>query len=124
RARHRAVSGRPVVRALRARGGRPVKPMLSRLAFAFTILATVLVGGTASGQELGRNFAGSIQLDYLAVPTEDVARKSALDGATAEVSLKLAMDFSPNLSANVKICYACHGFEVGMALFYARIRDH
>lgn len=83
----------------------------------------VMFGGVAFAQELGRNFAGSIQLDYLVVPTDDVARKQALDGATAEVSLKLAMDFSPNLSANVKVCFACHGFEVGMAFFDARIAD-
>jgi len=91
-----------------------------------TLLVVALVAGGGAGalaDEVGRNFAGSMQLDYLAVPTDDIARKQALDGATAEVSLKLAMDFSPNLSANVKICYACHGFEVGMAFFDARVAD-
>jgi hypothetical protein len=87
------------------------------------IAALSLVATAAVAQEIGRNFAGSIQLDYLAVPTDDVGRKSALDGATVEVSLKLAMDFSENLSANVKVCFACHGFEVGMAFFDARIAD-
>jgi hypothetical protein len=87
------------------------------------LAAISLVATAALGQELGRNFAGSIQLDYLAVPTDDVGRRAALDGATVEVSLKLAMDFSPNLSANVKVCFACHGFEVGMAFFDARIAD-
>ena len=89
------------------------------------IAATALAGvaAAATADEISRNFAGSIQLDYLAVPTEEIAREQALDGATAEVSLKLAVDFSPNLSANVKVCYACHGFEVGMAFFDARIAD-
>ena len=64
-----------------------------------------------------RNFAGSIQLDYMAIPTEKTGREIALDGATAEVSLKLAMDFTSKISANVKMCVACHGVEVGMAYF-------
>jgi hypothetical protein len=91
---------------------------------AFIVACAIAgAGGAALADDVGRNFAGSIQLDYLAVPTEDVARKQALDGATAEVSLKLAIDFSPNLSANVKICFSCHGFEVGMAFFDARVAD-
>ena len=44
--------------------------------------------------QIHRNFAGSIQLDYMAIPTEKTGREIALDGATAEVSLKLAMDFT------------------------------
>ena len=86
-------------------------------------LVLVLVVGGAPGEGLQRNFAGSIQLDYLAVPTESVARRQALDGATVELSLKLAMDFSERVSANVKICFACHGFEVGMAFFDTRVAD-
>src|SRR6185503_8120300 len=70
-----------------------------------------------------RNFAGSIQLDYMAVPTEETARRIAFDGATAEVSLKIAMDFNSRISSNVKVCVACHGFEVGMALFDIRVAD-
>jgi hypothetical protein len=70
-----------------------------------------------------RNFAGSIQLDYMAVPTENTARKIAFDGATAEVSLKIAMDFNSRISSNVKVCVACHGFEVGMAFFDLRVAD-
>ena len=70
-----------------------------------------------------RNFAGSIQLDYMAIPTETTGREIALDGATAEVSLKVAMDFNHNVSASVKMCVACHGFEVGMAYFDLRARD-
>ncbi len=47
-----------------------------------------------SKPKLSRNFAGSIQLDYMAVPSRDRGREISLDGATAEVSLKLAMDFT------------------------------
>jgi hypothetical protein len=74
-------------------------------------------------EELHRNFAGSVQLDYMAVPTEERGRDIGLDGATVEASLKLAMDFSSNISASVKVCVACHGFEVGMAFFDLRVAD-
>jgi hypothetical protein len=70
-----------------------------------------------------RNFAGSIQLDYMAIPSETTGRQIALDGATAEVSLKIAMDFNNKVSASVKACVACHGFEVGMAYFDLRGAD-
>jgi hypothetical protein len=73
--------------------------------------------------KLTRNFAGSIQLDYMAIPTEKTGRQVALDGATAEVSLKLAMDFTSKISANVKMCVACHGVEIGMAYFDLRVAD-
>ena len=73
--------------------------------------------------QLHRNFAGSIQLDYMMLATQNTGRKIALDGATAEVSLKLAMDFSNSVSANVKVCVACHGLEAGMAYFDLRVAD-
>jgi hypothetical protein len=78
---------------------------------------------TPERPRLSRNFAGSIQLDYMAIPSEETGRKVALDGATAEVSLKLAMDFSRKISANVKMCVACHGVEIGMAYFDLRVSD-
>jgi hypothetical protein len=78
---------------------------------------------TPKPQGFRRNFAGSIQLDYMAVPTENTARRIAFDGATAEVSLKIAMDFNSRISSNVKVCVACHGFEVGMAFFDIRVAD-
>jgi hypothetical protein len=70
-----------------------------------------------------RNFAGSIQLDYMAVPSEKTGRRLGFDGATAEVSLKIAMDFNERTTASVKVCVACHGFEVGMAFFDVRVAD-
>lgn len=59
----------------------------------------------------------------MAVLTEPTGRRVALDGATAEVSLKAAMDFNDRISASVKVCVACHGFEVGMAFFDVRYVD-
>jgi hypothetical protein len=70
-----------------------------------------------------RNFAGSIQLDYMAVPSDSVGRRIALDGATAEVSLKVTQDFGDRMSASIKLCVACHGVETGMAFFDLRIAD-
>jgi hypothetical protein len=57
------------------------------------------------------------------VPTEDHPRDQALDGATVELSLKAAMDFGNNVQANVKLCVACHGVEVGMAFFDLRVAE-
>jgi len=59
----------------------------------------------------------------MAVPTERTARRISFDGATAEVSLKIAMDFNNRISSNVKLCVACHGVEVGMAFFDLHVAD-
>ena len=91
------------------------------------MLAAAAVLGAAAGpaaaDSLERNFAGSIQLDYMAVPSESVGRKIALDSATAEVSMKVTQDFGDNVSASIKLCVACHGIETGMAFFDLRIAD-
>ncbi|MBZ0236575.1 MAG: hypothetical protein K8M05_29885 [Deltaproteobacteria bacterium] len=81
------------------------------------------IGAVAAADEIRRNFAGSVQLDYMAVPTQEVARQEALDGATVELSLKLAMDYGEHVSSSVKVCVACHGLEVGMAFFDLRVAD-
>jgi hypothetical protein len=77
----------------------------------------------AHADDDGRTFAGSVQLDYLAVPTDADAREHTLDGATVELSLKLTKDFTKTTSASVKVCFACHGFELGMAYVEMRARD-
>ncbi|MEJ7597409.1 MAG: hypothetical protein WKG01_05820 [Kofleriaceae bacterium] len=77
----------------------------------------------ATKPQFRRNFAGSIQLNYMAIPSETTGRRIALDGATAEASLRIAMEFNSRISTNVKVCVACHGFEVGMAFFDIRIAD-
>jgi hypothetical protein len=77
----------------------------------------------AQGQD--RNIAGSVQGSYLYVHDghNQTARDRALDGFITEVSLKLAVDFSDHISTNVKICFGCHGFEVGMAYVDLTIAD-
>jgi hypothetical protein len=92
---------------------------------AFVVLAIVLAilaGGATAHAERTRTLAGSIQLDYLHT-TDPRARETTLDGATVELSLKLAVDFSRSTSANVKVCFACHGFEAGAAYVELRAAD-
>jgi len=91
--------------------------------FAGTLAAAVLRAAPARAIE--RNFAGSAQLDYLFVPdaTNGPAGRDVYDGFTTEVALKLAADVSDHLSANVKVCYGCHGLELPMAYFDYRITD-
>jgi hypothetical protein len=79
--------------------------------------------GKVEDGKVERNFAGSIQLDYMAVPSDSVGRKIALDAATVEVSLKVTQDFGDSVSASVKLCVACHGIEAGMAFFDLRVAD-
>ncbi len=86
-------------------------------------LAAAVGASRARGDTLERNFAGSIQLDYMAVPSESVGRQIALDAATAEVSMKVTQDFGDNVSASIKLCVACHGIEAGMAFFDLRVAD-
>lgn len=92
-------------------------------AAALAVGIVTLLPCYAAADELKRNLAGSVQLDYLAVPTRDVGRELSLDGATVELSLKLAMDFNDKVSSNVKMCVACHGLEIGMAFFDIRVAD-
>ncbi len=75
-----------------------------------------------------RNFAGSAQLDYDFVPSEPGAvaapgPATTFQGFTLESALKVAVDISDHLSANVKACYGCHGFELDMAYFDLRAAD-
>jgi hypothetical protein len=85
-------------------------------------IAAVLARG-AVADRFRHNFAGSVQIDYLAVPTDEIAADQAFDGATVELSLKLAVDFGDRVSASVKVCVACHGLEIGMAFFDLRVAD-
>ncbi|MEQ9501270.1 MAG: hypothetical protein RIT81_30660 [Deltaproteobacteria bacterium] len=87
------------------------------------LLLLTLLPATASAYEIERNFAGSAQLDYLAVPTSVNGRNFTFDGFTTELAVKLAVDFTENFSANVKICYGCHGFETDMAYVDMRVAD-
>jgi hypothetical protein len=92
---------------------------LACLAAALSIV-TVLAAARADTQ---RTIAGSLQLDYLAVPTDAHAAQTTFDGMTAEVSLKMSIDFTRNASASVKVCFACHGFEAAAAFVDLRAAD-
>ena len=100
-----------------------MRRLLCTAAIAFPLLLAVLASSRAGAIE--RNFAGSAQLDYFLVPAErtNANPRSAYDGFTTEVALKLAVDVSDHLSANVKVCHGCHGFELPMAYFDYRVRD-
>jgi hypothetical protein len=90
----------------------------------------ILIGGvmlaslpSANGQE--RNFAGSVQGAYLYAKdmNGEPARQRALDGFTTEMSAKLTVDFGEHVSTAVKVCFGCHGFEVGMAFVDLTVVD-
>jgi hypothetical protein len=91
--------------------------------------AAVVLGITAAGtvpaivHSQDNNFAGSIQTNYLWVPTDTHAREQTLDAFTNELSLKVAVDVSDRVSANVKLCHGCHGVEVDMAFADLRVVD-
>ena len=97
---------------------------LARLFLIAVPLATASLRA-APAAAVERNFAGSAQLDYLFVPEEPsgTGSRSVYDGFTTEVALKVAADVSDHLSANVKVCYGCHGFELPMAYFDYRVAD-
>lgn len=88
-------------------------------------LIVVIACAIATADDAGpkRNFAGSVQLDYLAVSNRAETVDQGLAGATLELSLKLAMDLGDHVSTSVKVCFACHGFELGMAYFDLRASD-
>jgi hypothetical protein len=89
---------------------------------ACAVLAVAAAAAVARA-EVHRTIAGSLQLDYLVVPTDLHARTSTLDGMTAELSLKYSIDFTSNASASVKVCFACHGFEAAGAFIDLRAAD-
>ena len=97
--------------------------MPTRLALACAVAVATAGPGAALADSFERNFAGSIQLDYMAVPTESIGRKISLDAASVEVSMKVTQDFGDNVSASIKLCVACHGIETGMAFFDLRVAD-
>ncbi|MGM0575961.1 MAG: hypothetical protein ACQEXJ_09555 [Myxococcota bacterium] len=96
-------------------------PFARRLALPLAVTAVLLAAGVATAVE--HHFAGSAQLDYLFVPTEDKARDITFDGFTTELSLKLSADINEHVSVHVKTCYGCHGFEMGMAFADLRVAD-
>ena len=96
---------------------------MRRLALLAGVTLALLAPSAARALEIERNFAGSAQLDYLMVPSTLQARGFTFDGFTTELAMKVAVDFTENFSANVKICYGCHGFETNMAFVDMRVAD-
>lgn len=96
--------------------------------WSWVLLLACFVGALCSSREamaIDRNFAGSAQLDYHYAPGQraDGRPATTFDGFTMEAGLKLAVDVSDRLSANVKVCFGCHGFETNMAYFDYRVAD-
>ena len=87
------------------------------------VVALVIAASAIAGADTQRTIAGSLQLDYLAVPTDPDIHGSTLDGMTAEAALKMNIDFTSNASASVKVCFACHGFEAAAAYIDLRAAD-
>ncbi len=105
--------------------------MIRTRALVLVVLASALVAlfahRRASADE-ERNFAGSAQVDYHLVASEPAAvaapgPATTFEGFTVEAAVKAAVDVSEHLSANVKVCYGCHGFELDMAYFDFRVVD-
>jgi hypothetical protein len=98
--------------------------MTHRLTLILMIIVGAILGAfyPRSAWAVDHSLSGSVQLDYMLVPTarDANARADAFDGFTTEATVKLTADISDHLSAGVKICYGCHGFEADMA--YAEYR--
>lgn len=95
------------------------------LALVLSVFALLGVVAPGSAWAIDRTFSGSAQVDYFFVPTEKGANSRAIgfDGFTTELALKLGVDVSEHLSANVKVCFGCHGFETDMAYVDYRVAD-
>jgi hypothetical protein len=92
----------------------------------FLVMAAALAALTPrSSLGLERNFAGSAQLDYrfMASQPQAPAEPIAVHGFITEVALKMAVDVSDRFSANIKVCYGCHGFELAMGYIDYRVAD-
>lgn len=92
---------------------------------AVVVVAALSAMAPSRALAVERTFGASGQLDYFFVPTEKGASARAIgfDGFTPEIAAKVAADLSEHLSANVKVCYGCHGLEVDMAHLDYRVRD-
>jgi hypothetical protein len=101
-----------------------------RILLGAWVVVSALVAWTISrpARAVERNLAASAQLDYHVVAanlgkSRATGVPDVLDGFTLEAALKLAVDVSEHLSANVKLCYGCHGFEADMAYLDLRAFD-
>ncbi len=100
--------------------------MKHRALVLLVVALSVLLAAPLRALAIEYSLAGTLQLDYLFVPfSRDDPRPSThtLDGFTEELSLKVAVDVTDHVTANAKVCYGCHGFEVGMAYADVRLAD-
>ena len=107
-------------------GVRPARRWKLHLAVLCAMLFAPLAAlWPAPARALDRTFAGSVQLSENVAPAEPSTNDGTQSfyGFTAELSGKIAVDLSSHISANVKICYGCHGFETDMAYFDLRVVD-
>jgi len=108
---------------------RALAPRLGAAIAGLSILvAAALALVTPRAEAADLTFAGSAQLDEFWVPTQggnasQGTGQYAFDGLTLEAAVKLAADVSDHVSANVKICFGCHGFELDMAYLDYRVAD-
>src|SRR5262249_14193495 len=111
----------PLERAGEPRRGALAMRRLAALVILLATLAALLRPARAAGVD--GTSGGSGRFDYHSVPAENgpSPRSIVFDGMTVEVALKLAVDFTDHLSANVKVCVACHGFETDMTYLEYRV---
>lgn len=87
-------------------------------------LAVVSILLSRPAAAIDHTFAASAQADYDFAP-ENLRRPAttAFDGATVELAAKLSADLSDHFSANVKLCFGCHGLENDMTYLDYRVAD-
>ena len=95
---------------------------------ALILVVSALLAALTPRSSLGleRNFAGSAQLDYQLSRDAARTRRRSRSPSIASMPrwrLKLAVDVSDHFSANVKVCYGCHGFEMAMGYIDYRVAD-
>jgi hypothetical protein len=110
---------RALVRAARHVAFRAALPL------ALVVACVAAIVWPSDARALDRNFVGSAQVDYSFVPLHHDAKAfpNSFDGFTMELAGKLAVDFNDHLSANLKVCFGCHGFEADMMYFDYRVAD-
>jgi len=90
------------------------------------MVLSALLSALGTARAVDRNFAGSAQLDWHLVPRSSSTlpeRQIPLDGFTTEAALKVSVDVTDRLWANVKACFGCHGIELAMAHVDYRFAD-
>ena len=102
---------------------RPRRNLSRGAAVAVLALFGALGYSTEPAEAQEWNYAGSVQASHQLVATEEDARAITFDQFVSELTFKVAVDFNDEISANVKACYGCHGFEVDMAYVDLRVAD-